>query len=82
MLPFLIQQPRFTGSDFILSLIRNISKQIRQREENLPQGMLQRVVIDVRGQKVTVEQERDIVNGIVRRANEIIKADAIGFKGK
>ncbi|GAB2888790.1 hypothetical protein GCM10027202_16610 [Microvirgula curvata] len=82
MLPFLIQQPRSTGSDFILSLIRNVSKQIRQRAENLPQGMLQRVVIDVRGQKVTVEQERDIVNGIVRRANEIIKADAISFKRK
>jgi filamentous hemagglutinin len=39
-------------------LISNVSKQTIQRAENLPQGMQQQVVIDVRGQMITVDQER------------------------
>jgi hypothetical protein len=37
-------------------LISNVSKQAIQRAENLPQGMQQQVVIDVRGQMITAEK--------------------------
>lgn len=65
-------------------LISNVSKQALQqalqRAENLPQGMQQQVVIDVRGQMITVDQERNIIKGIVQKSNGIIKPEAIEFK--
>nr|WP_256679427.1 hemagglutinin repeat-containing protein [Pseudomonas sp. Fl4BN1] len=61
-------------------LISNVSKQALQRAENLPKGMQQQVVIDVRGQMVTVEQERNIIKGIVQKSNGAIKPEAIEFK--
>ncbi|WP_175413251.1 hypothetical protein [Pseudomonas sp. 37 R 15] len=39
-------------------LISNVSNQALQRAENLPQGMQQQVVIDIRGQAVTLVQEK------------------------
>lgn len=61
-------------------LINNVSKQAIQRAENLPTGMQQRVIIDVRGQSVSVEQERAIIKGIVQKSNGIIDPAAIEFK--
>jgi len=61
-------------------LISNVSKQTIQRAENLPQGMQQQVVIDVRGQMITVDQERNIIKGIVQKSNGAIKPEAIEFK--
>ncbi|MDY1014127.1 hypothetical protein, partial [Pseudomonas viridiflava] len=61
-------------------LISNVSKQAIQRAESLPQGMQQQVVIDVRGQMITVEQERNIIKGIVQKSNGAIKPEAIEFK--
>lgn len=61
-------------------LISNVSKQAIQRAENLPQGMQQQVVIDVRGQMITVDQERNIIKGIVQKSNGAIKPEAIEFK--
>jgi hypothetical protein len=62
-------------------LISNVSKQAFQRAENLPQGMQQQVVIDVRGQMIAIEQERNIIKGIVWKSNGAIKPEAIEFKG-
>jgi len=42
--------------------------------------MQQQVVIDVRGQMITVDQERNIIKGIVQKSNGIIKPEAIEFK--
>ncbi|QCX49532.1 hemagglutinin repeat-containing protein [Ralstonia pseudosolanacearum] len=61
-------------------LIKNVADQAIQRQENLPAGMEQQVVIDVRGQTVTAQQEDTIVKGIVSRSNGIIKPDAIEFR--
>ena len=57
-----------------------MSKQAIQRAENLPTGMQQRVIIDVRGQSVSVEQERAIIKGIVQKSNGAIDPAAIEFK--
>ncbi|MBP0943677.1 hypothetical protein V2K16_26655 [Pseudomonas alliivorans] len=61
-------------------LISNVFKQALQRAENLPKSMQQQVVIDVRGQMVTVNQERNIIKGIVQKSNGAIKPEAIEFK--
>nr|CUV15129.1 protein of unknown function [Ralstonia solanacearum] len=61
-------------------LIKNVADQAIQRQEHLPAGMEQQVVIDVRGQTVTAQQEDTIVKGIVSRSNGIIKPDAIEFR--
>ncbi|WP_247664421.1 hemagglutinin repeat-containing protein [Ralstonia pseudosolanacearum] len=61
-------------------LIKNVADQAIQRQEHLPAGMEQQVVIDVRGQAVTAQQEDMIVKGIVSRSNGIIKPDAIEFR--
>uniref|UniRef100_UPI002E151C29 VENN motif pre-toxin domain-containing protein n=1 Tax=Pantoea ananas TaxID=553 RepID=UPI002E151C29 len=61
-------------------LISNVSKQAIQRAENLPAGMQQRVIIDVRGQSVSLEQERAIIKGIVQKSNGAIDPAAIEFK--
>lgn len=61
-------------------LINNVSKQAIQRAENLPAGMRQEVVIDIRGQKVTSIQEDAIIKGIVQKSNGAIKPTDIQFK--
>ncbi len=61
-------------------LINNVSKQAIQRAENLPAGMRQEVVIDIRGQKVTSIQEDAIIKGIVQKSNGTIKPTDIQFK--
>ena len=61
-------------------LINNVSKQAIQRAENLPAGMRQEVVIDIRGQKVTSIQEDAIIKGIVQKTNGAIKPTDIQFK--
>lgn len=48
-------------------LVDNISEQVVQRYENLPQGTGQKAVIDVRGQNITNDVLRDISNSIVNR---------------
>ncbi|MBP2859712.1 VENN motif pre-toxin domain-containing protein, partial [Dickeya oryzae] len=61
-------------------LINNVSKQAIQRAENLPAGMQQQVVIDVRGQTVSQAQERAIIKGIVEKSNGAIAPTSIRFK--
>lgn len=61
-------------------LINNVAKQAVQSAENLPAGMRQEVVIDIRGQKVTSIQEDAIIKGIVQKSNGAIKPTDIQFK--
>jgi filamentous hemagglutinin len=61
-------------------MINNISKQAIDRQANLPAGMRQEVVIDVRGQTISAIQEDSIIRGIVQKSNGIIKPTDIQFK--
>ena len=61
-------------------LINNVAQQAIQRATNLPEGMQQQVVIDVRGQTVTPQQEDAIIKGIVSKSGGAISPDAIEFK--
>ncbi|BCN07541.1 hypothetical protein RPSB_46780 (plasmid) [Ralstonia solanacearum] len=61
-------------------LIKNVADQAIQRQANLPAGMEQQIVIDVRGQTMTAQQEDAIVKGIVSRSKGAIKPDAIEFR--
>ncbi|HHR8284181.1 TPA: hypothetical protein ACS9WW_004171 [Salmonella enterica subsp. enterica serovar Muenchen] len=61
-------------------LVKNISDQVIKRQTNLPQDMKQEVVIDIRGQTVTAQQQLAIRKGIVERTNGAISPSAIRFK--
>ena len=61
-------------------LVNNVAQQAIQRANNLPAGMEQQVVIDVRGQTVTEAQKNSIVQGIVQKSNGIISPTEIQFK--
>ncbi|MFE8152168.1 DUF637 domain-containing protein [Brenneria goodwinii] len=61
-------------------LINNVSKQSIERQANLPVGMKQRVIIDIRGQSVSLDQERAIIKGIVQKSNGSIDPVSIEFK--
>lgn len=63
-------------------LINNVSKQALQRAENLPQGMQQQVVIDIRGQVVTDAQKNAVIKGIVQRSKGAITPTDIRFKSE
>jgi filamentous hemagglutinin len=62
------------------ALINNASAQAIERETHLPEGIEQRIVIDIRGQDVSIEQKENIVEGIVIRSNGIITAQSIRFR--
>jgi filamentous hemagglutinin len=61
-------------------LISSVSTQAKQRAENLPGGMVQTVVIDVRGQAVDADQVRRITQAIVDKSGGAIKPGDIQFK--
>jgi filamentous hemagglutinin len=61
------------------SLVAIVSDQAIARAQHLPQGMSQRVVIDVRGQTVTPQQEARIVQDIVQRSRGTLAASDIFF---
>ena len=63
-------------------LINNVANQAIQRAANLPEGMQQQVVIDIRGQTVSPAQRTAIVQGIVQKSNGIISPINIQFKTK
>ncbi|MCB5304504.1 hypothetical protein LH409_20210, partial [Yersinia bercovieri] len=63
-------------------LINNVVTQAIERKKNLPIGMRQEVVIDIRGQNVTENQKNMIIQGIVQKSNKIISPTDIGFKTK
>nr|WP_154325002.1 hypothetical protein [Pantoea sp. 201603H] len=61
-------------------LINNVAKQAIERQRNLPAGMQQQVVIDIRGQSVTATERMKIVKGIVDKSNGAITPSSIRFK--
>ncbi|QQC64327.1 hemagglutinin repeat-containing protein [Paraburkholderia ginsengisoli] len=61
-------------------LINNVANQAIQRADNLPDGMQQQVVIDIRGQTVSDVQKTAIIQGIVQKSNGIISPTSIRFK--
>jgi hypothetical protein len=61
-------------------LIDNVSKQAVDRAKNLPAGMEQNIVVDLRGQVVDDLQKRAIRQGIVAKSDGVISAEAISFK--
>ena len=61
-------------------LINNVSGQAVDRASNLPAGMDQQVIVDVRGQTVSATQENQIIQGIVQKSNGAISPTAITFK--
>lgn len=63
-------------------LINNVANQAIQRAVNLPEGMQQQVVIDIRGQTASPAQRTAIVQGIVQKSNGIISPLNIQFKTK
>lgn len=68
------------GGNIRLSvLINKVSEQAIARQVDLPQGMVQEVVIDVRGQILTDEIRRKILKDISSKSNGIIKASNIRF---
>jgi RHS repeat-associated protein len=61
-------------------LVSKVVEQAIQRQQNLPHGMVQRVVIDVRGQTVTPRQESEIAKSIVSKSNGAISPTNVQFK--
>ncbi|WP_336293501.1 hemagglutinin repeat-containing protein [Cronobacter dublinensis] len=64
----------------INGLIKNVVGQAIKRQQNLPTGMKQHIVIDIRGQSVTAAEKMKIVNGIVDKSNGVINSSSIRFK--
>ncbi|MDW5415713.1 hemagglutinin repeat-containing protein [Iodobacter sp. CM08] len=60
-------------------LVANISQQALDRKTHLPKGMEQSVVIDIRGQSVTVKQRIEIQKSIEIKTNGVIKAASVRF---
>jgi hypothetical protein len=61
------------------ALIQNVSSQAIDRAQNLPAGMRQQIIIDIRGQSMSDAQRAAIINGIVQRSNGIIQPGDILF---
>ena len=61
-------------------MINNVSKQAVERQKNLPEGMRQDIVIDIRGQNVSATERVKIVKGIVDKSNGAIAPSSIRFK--
>ncbi|QPA30751.1 hypothetical protein [Thermaerobacillus caldiproteolyticus] len=53
------------------NLVRNVSKQINKRINDLPSGTKQTVIIDVRGQSISRDVLRDVRNRINERTNGV-----------
>ena len=61
-------------------LINDTVNQAIKRQEQLPAGTTQEVVIDVRGQNLTPGIRAKIIDGITTKSNGIISGDKIKFK--
>jgi len=62
------------------ALIKNVSTQVKERNEHLPGNMKQQIVIDIRGQAVSEIQKNQIRSKIIERTNGAIKASDIRFQ--
>lgn len=56
-----------------------ITEQAKERDNHLPKGMVQQVYIDLRGQKYSPADKKDIEKRIIKKSNNIIQLDNIKF---
>ena len=63
-------------------LINNVAKQAIERQKHLPEGMEQTVIIDIRGQTVTAQQQAAITKAIIEKSNGVLTPLSIRFKVK
>ncbi|WP_420841908.1 RHS repeat domain-containing protein [Fimbriiglobus ruber] len=59
------------------NLVKNVTDQAKERLGNLPSGTAQKVVLDVRGQKVSREVLDTLVEDIVKQSNGTLKNENI-----
>ena len=64
------------------ALIRNAADQAIQRAEQLPEGLIQRLILDIRGQNLDEAQQQSIIERIVKRSKGLIDPKSIKFKGQ
>ncbi|EGJ4519167.1 hypothetical protein IM076_005173, partial [Escherichia coli] len=75
-----VEVKNYTISTNSNGLINNISKQAIERQQHLPKGMKQEVIIDIRGQKVSAKEQAAIRKSIADKSNGIISISSIRFK--
>ena len=61
-------------------MVNDIVKQSTKRQDHLPRGMEQNIVIDVRGQTLTPQQKIFIEKSVTDKSGGIIKPGQVGFK--
>ena len=61
-------------------LVKTVSEQAKKRQANLPKGMQQKIIIDTRGQNMSMEQEESIIEKIVKNTEGVILSTNIRFK--
>jgi hypothetical protein len=66
-----VKNYNLTTSSGRSNLVRNVSKQINKRINDLPSGTKQTVIIDVRGQNISRDVLRDVRNRINERTNGV-----------
>jgi filamentous hemagglutinin len=64
----------------MFALCNNFQLNCTEQGSLLVAGMTQKIVIDIRGQVVTVKQKYLLINGIVKKSNGIIIPESIEFK--
>lgn len=74
-----IEAKSYDLSNGYLNLVNNITEQAKVRVKNLPEGMKQKVVIDIRGQNVSDATKIEIMKEIVSKSNGTIAINAIEF---
>ena len=68
-----------TANNNISNLVRDVSRQIKQRNVHLPEGMKQYIKIDVRGQGVDDQVKAIVRQKIVEKSNGLVRLSDIGF---
>lgn len=63
-------------------LINDASQQAIERVKDLPAGMQQQIVIDIRGQTVTDQQKAAVIKGIVNKTGGLVSLTSIRFKAR
>jgi RHS repeat-associated protein len=72
-----VKNYRFSTENGIKSMINNVVKQVRQRNANLPKGTVQNVVLDIRGQDLSVKQMQTIRQRLLTQAGNNVN---VSFK--
>lgn len=61
------------------NLVRNLVKQIGQRSENLPYGSTQKIVIDIRGQDVSLAARKAIIDKVIDKSGGAVRVNDFEF---